>query len=360
MTPLEAFQALIALPREAGTPSADAARRLLRGHLERLGYTVREQPVSFQPACLNVLPILGAGLGWLTLLEFPLLVRGSLWPGLAALTWFAGLTALGTLAWGIGTGVEVLGVERREDANLIATRNSLPVRRWIVAHLDTKAQGHSLAGRLVAVWFLVGAALVLTGLVVVRAVVGAPMPVASVAAAAALALGAGVLASRGRLSGTSPGARDNGTGLLAALTAAQACREDGIGFLFTGAEEFGLVGARAFAKAAEWSPAAEVVNLDTLTERGTLNLVVHNAAGRALANQVDPMLEGAAPDRRIRQLPLGILVDSVPLARAGGAAITIARLDWEDLRRMHTPRDTVEELGLFTAETVGRAITALR
>jgi hypothetical protein len=59
---------------------------------------------------------------------------------------------------------------------------------------------------------------------------------------------------------------------------------------------------------------------------------------------------------RRRRLPLGILTDSVALARAGAAAITIARLDWHTLRRIHTPRDTPEDLALDTAQRAGRAV----
>jgi hypothetical protein len=55
---------------------------------------------------------------------------------------------------------------------------------------------------------------------------------------------------------------------------------------------------------------------------------------------------------------VGILVDSLPLARAGAAAITIGRLTWDTLRLIHTPRDVPEGLSLESAERVGRAIAA--
>ena len=64
---------------------------------------------------------------------------------------------------------------------------------------------------------------------------------------AVLALLAGFLAGRGRLKGRSHGARDNGTGIVAALAAA-ATAIPVWAFSITGAEEFGLVGARVFAR----------------------------------------------------------------------------------------------------------------
>lgn len=359
MTPLEVLNLLIALPREAGSGAAVDARALLTRHLESRGFTVHQQPFGFQPASLLALPVVGAGLGWLTLLEIPLLALGNLPRVLAPLVWLGGAAALVVLAWGIGTGVDVPGAERRQDANLIATRGAGPVRRWIVAHLDTKAQGHSMAGRLIAVWMLVTAALLLTALTIVRARSNTPLSGFVVAGAAVISLVAGGLAGQGRLRGTSPGARDNGTGLLAALQVAEATRDDGIGLIFTGAEEFGLVGARVFVRS-ESVASTEIINLDTLTDRGILCLVVHDEAGKALAASLAPLLGGIAPRLRIRRLPLGILVDSLPFARAGACSVTVSRLDWDDLRRLHTARDSGDGLGLATATAVGCAVARLR
>ncbi len=359
MTARELFDQLIALPREAGTPAAAAARGLLTRHLAAAGYHVREQTFTFQPSSLNVFPLLGAGLGWLTLLEIPLLLMGQLSGALAPVVWLAGTIALGLLAWGIGTGVDVPGAERRADANLIATRGPGPPRRWIVAHFDSKAQGHSMAGRILAAWVMILAAGLMTVLVVWRVLAGGALPGAVVAGAAGLSLAAGVLAGRGRLRGTSPGARDNGTGLLAALIAVEIAQDEGVGFLFTGAEEFGLVGARAFVSESGAVGDAEVLNLDTLTDEGAFYIVAHDGRGRTLAEALRPSFGAVAPRVEVRRLPLGILTDSLPMARAGLSAVTLGRLSWADLRRLHTPRDTLEDLGLVTAEAVGRVVGGL-
>jgi hypothetical protein len=359
VTPEEVFRQLVTSSREAGTLAAREARTLLARHLEARGFTVREQPFTFQPMAANVLPLIGAGLGWLTLLLLPLLLFENLPPFLALLVWVAGLLAVGILAWGIGSGVAVPGAERRLDANLIATRGRRPVRRWIVAHVDSKAQGQSMAGRLVAVWVLVTALAGLSVLAVVRWTGGTALPAPPVAAAAGAALTAGILAVRGRLKGESPGARDNGTGLLAALGAAESL-EEGTGIVLTGAEEFGLVGSRALLDEGGIPPGSEVLNLDTITGRGRLYVLFHDASGRALALRLAPLLAGSGGPVRVRRLPLGILVDSLPLARAGATAVTIARLDWSDLRRLHTPRDTAEDLDLGTAHAVGHVLLKLR
>jgi hypothetical protein len=273
--------------------------------------------------------------------------------------WATGLLAVGLLAWRIGSGMPIPGAEEREDANLIATRPGATVGRWIVAHVDTKAQGHSMAGRLVAAWLLVCAGLGLTTLAVARWVTGVPIPNGWVMLAAGLALVAGALASRGKLRGTTPGARDNGTGLLAACLAAERVTDPSIGFLFTGAEEFGLIGARVVARSGPAVRGLEVLNLDTLDDRGDLAVVSHDRDGRRLGRAL--LRAGAALEvpARERRMPLGIFVDSYPLARAGAAAVTIARLNWATLRRIHTAGDTAAGLDPAFAERLGRWIATL-
>ena len=231
----------------------------------------------------------------------------------------------------------------------------MPVRRWIVAHLDTKAQGHSLAGRAVGAVVAAAAVLMLTVLATLR--LWGPLDSDTVAYAAVLALIGCGLAARGALRGTSPGARDNGTGLLAALVAAEVAPKEGVGVLITGAEEFGLVGARVFAR--EYGPqllGVEVINIDTVDDQGTLYIVSHDAPGARLAGLLEAGLAGVAPRVRRRGQPLWAFVDSKPLSRTGAAALTLARLNWGTLRLVHTPQDTAVGMTFRTAEAVGRMV----
>lgn len=324
------------------------------------GYRVHLQQFSFQPAVLGAFPLLGAGLGWLAILQLPLLLTARFPSWLGPALWITGLIALGLLAWGIGTGVPVPGAERREDANLIVRPpGEEPVTRWIVAHFDTKAQGHSMAGRLVAVWMLALAVAAFSAVVLWRVWSAGPLPAAPVAGAAGLVMAAGILASRGRLRGISPGARDNGTGLYAALVAAEHGPRQGVGYLLTGAEEFGLVGARALLAGGLAVGGVEVVNLDTIADRGRCYLVVHDPGGLPLAERLRAGLAGAGPPAEIRSLPVGVFVDSLPLARAGARSVTVARLDWRVLGLIHTSRDTLEGLDLASARGVGELLAGL-
>ena len=348
---------VLALPREAGTPESERARGLIAAHLTALGYQVTTQRFSFLPSALMGLPLFGAGLGGLALVLAPLLVFPHLPAWGALMVWAGGLGTIAAFSLGVGLGWVALPGTRREDANLIATRSRLPVRRWLVAHLDTKAQGQSMAGRLVAVWFLGLTVALLTALAASR--LWGALPYWAGAAGAAVGLAAGTLAGRGRLRGRSVGARDNGSGLFAVLTAAEHTSGSDTGILITGAEEFGLVGARLFAQLeSDRVSGSTVINFDTLDDEGALYLVSHDRRGYELASSEASILTGKGPPVRLRRLPPGILVDSLPLARAGATAITVGRLTWRTLRLIHTPQDTADGLAFHTAHEVGRAIAA--
>lgn len=290
----------------------------------------------------------------MALLVLPLLVM-PVWEKAALLVWLAGLAAVASLGIGVGLGWTTLGAPLREDANLVARRPGAEVKLWLVAHLDTKAQLQSMAGRLVAVWVAGTAVLLVTGLVLVR--VFAPLPLWAAAAACLLAVAGGALVARGRLRGGSPGARDNATGLLAVFTAAERSTAPGLGILVTGAEEFGLVGARVFAQERpELLVGREVVNVDTVDDQGPFYVVYHEKQGKALAAHLEPLLASLGLPCRRRRLPAGIMVDSLPLAPAAARAVTLARLDWGSLRRLHTPADTADGLAFETAGRLGRLL----
>lgn len=356
MTPLhETARRLLAQHREAGTAEAETARAIVTDHLTSLGYRVSRQHFRFHPSALLGLPILGAGVGAAALLALPLLVLPGVagWGALAV--WSLILASSTLIAGGVAAGWLTLG-EAREDANLVAVRGEAAPRRWIVAHLDTKAQAQSMAGRLVAVWVLLAALACGAGLAVARLL--APVPLWAAGIGAALAVLAGALAGRGRLRGTSRGARDNGSGVVAALAFAEDSADEETGVLITGAEEFGLVGARMFARIQGSLAGVVAINLDTIDGAGPLFVVRHDAAAVAAAGSVAARLECLSLPVRSRRLPLGILVDSLPLARAGAAAVTIGRLTWSTLRVIHTPADVPETLSLEVAERVGRALAA--
>jgi Zn-dependent M28 family amino/carboxypeptidase len=213
-----------------------------------------------------------------------------------------------------------------------------------------------MAGRLVAVWAVAIATGVLSALALLR--LSGPLATAWLSLGSGLAIMAGVLASRGRLRGVSPGARDNGSGVVAALVAAEGNRDVATGILITSAEEFGLVGARVFATLVPNLQEMEFINLDTLDQEGKLYVVSHDGKGKRFGHELESHLATLNLPIEHRRLPWGILVDSAPFARAQARSVTLGRLTWATLRRIHTPHDTAQDLSLSTAEQIGRAIVS--
>lgn len=328
-----------------------AARREIAALLTSMGYVVTEEAFSCGPGRLGALPLAGTGLVILALILAPSLVLEMRpWAALAA--YVPGAVVIAGLALRTG-----LGQPRpeRTDANLIAARPSATPRIWIVAHLDTKAQRQSMLGRLVAIWVSI-AAVILAGAAVIARLHG-PLALPLALGCSALLLLAGALLIRGRLQGQTAGACDNGSGIVALLSAAEHARGDAVGFIVTSAEEFGMLGAEAIARErATMLHGCAVVNLDTIDDAGTLFVVRHDHRSEPLARLVVDLLRGVAPTVRQRRLPIGILTDSVPLSRAAAGAVTIGRLDRHTLRRMHTALDAPGTCGYETARRVGEAV----
>lgn len=354
----------IAVPRLPGSPAAEAVTTLVAERLGHMGYQVERQRFRTSWHRLAAASAAGAGLGLTALLLAPLLVLPLPgWP--VALVGAAALGVVALVAFGLARGHLSVGLGVVEATNLVA-RRGVPTA-WLVAHADSKAQPFSLRARLVATGLAaVGIVALLSGLV---ARVATPLPVWWPALVLCAAVG-GALLSRSAPRDVSPGAVDNAAGVVAALTAADVLRERGdVGVLITGAEEYGLEGARAWV--AQRPAPAVFVNFDGLDSRGPFRVFPHRGpyGGRgggkartvstvptALISAVALALAETGARVRTGRLPPGVLVDGMVLARAGLAGITVSRGDWQTLGVIHTRRDTVERAGLEAAVTAGEAV----
>jgi peptidase M28-like protein len=236
------------------------------------------------------------------------------------------------------------GTKPTEGCNLIAVRPRTRVTTWLAAHYDSKGQPVSMAARLI----LVGATVAALVIGVVAAVLGGGwgwwVPL--------LDIGSMTLAFN-RVNDGSPGAVDNTTGLLTVLATVDFLPADAaVGILFPDGEELGLTGARALVRErANLFADTAVINLDGIDDRGRATVLVHKPGpvGDAIARGLSAS--------RWRRLP--VVVDGMVLAQATRECVTIMKGDWQTMRVVHRPGDTVERLTLEGVQAVAESLAPL-
>jgi hypothetical protein len=159
-----------------------------------------------------------------------------------------------------------------------------------------------------------------------------------------------------------PGALDNATGAGLLLALARALSADrapaDFALVFTDAEESGLTGAQAFAKAPGFAlEGARIINVDMLGSARDLPVGVLYGGGEAaarLAERVAAALRGAGFKAGAQGGHYG--ADHVPLAAAGIAAVTVNEYDTADY---HTLDDLPAGLLESELDAAGDALYAL-
>lgn len=286
----------------------------------------------------------------MALLTVPLLVLDLAgWP--VTVSGLAGLALIAVLALGIAEGRLPTPASPIRGVNIVAGGSA--TRVWLVAHSDSKSQGASLAGRVMGSVVAMLGAVLLSGVLLAR--IAGPLPVWMALAACAPALVGGAVLSFSRARNESPGAVDNATGVIAALTAAaQLSGRSDIGVIITDAEELGLEGARAWVATMPRSEAA-FVNFDGLDDRGSYRVMPHAGhAASSLARVIAAELGGQG-GVVVQRLPPGVLVDGIVLARYGLTGVSVSRGDFATLRVVHTARDGPERVSVASAVAAGRA-----
>ena len=346
------LHALAREPRPAGSEAERRARDYAAGVLRDAGFTVRGEPFEYSgfPGRLGT-PIGGAIAAASIVVPAiyglagrPLHAIGALGAGMAVLTLF--VRAM------MRDAVLDLPLLRARGVNLVATRAVAvrPPRVWLVAHLDSKSQPVPSAARVAGVVLLVAG--------VALAVVAALLQLAALpnrmgwwGALAAVMLGApAVMASL--VGARSDGALDNASGVAAVLEAARRVRPDvAIGVLMPSAEELGLAGARAWARAV--APTVGVaLNCDGVDDDGPTTIMYTGPRPERLLAAM--RADDGGPT--VRRMPLGLLTDSVALADRGWEAVTLSRGTFRSLRRVHSTHDTLDNL---TGSGIGEVATLL-
>ena len=355
--PARALAHLLALarcPRPAGSEAEGVARAHAARALVAAGYAVHEEPFAYSAAVGEWgTPV--AGVVSMAALAAAAMAGARGRPG-AALTRLGATLLVGApaAAWAARRGVLDFPALRRRSVNLVAVRGSGEPAVWLVAHLDSKSQPVPIGVRAAGVAGTVGvwaAALALAA--VQRRRAGAPRdppPAAWWRVLGALGVAAGVPVAASVVTARSPGALDNASGSAAVLLAAEqlaaTAEPIAVGVLLTSAEELGLAGARAWARARQRRGASPgiALNCDGVDDGGRTTVMLGARADARLVRAVRGAAAECGTQVRVRRLVPGILVDAVALAAAGWATLTVSRGSWRTLARIHLPDDTVDRL----------------
>lgn len=352
----EALFQQLSIPRIPGSPQISDAQAALAEQLGKFRYDVEFERFTTSARPLLAVSIAGAALGWIVLMLAPLLVM-DLAGWVVTLVGGAALALVALTAVGIAEGHLPWNTEPVEGVNLCATRGDATI--WLVAHSDSKGQGLSLAGRVLAVAALGMGLILLVACLLIRPFT--PLEWWAVLPAVVLITTGGAALSRKALTNESFGAVDNATGMIAAVVAAEQLNDrSDVGVLITGAEEFAMAGAKAWVGA--HAVEGTFVNFDGVDARGRYRVMTHAVPGRGgfdhsreIGESLVKALAATGAEARLVSLPPGVLVDGVVLARAGMAGVSLSRGDWETLKVVHTERDAPERVDVSSAVLAGLA-----
>lgn len=361
------------LSREIGPrrPTSEAEARAVRLLVERLraaGAEARSEPFDAYPTFAYPVGALLA----LALLPGLLprrhrVLRSTLSAGAAGL-----LLAEGRL--GRAPVSEVFAT--RESANVVASvepRGDLRRTLCLLAHCDTSRSGllfHPALGPHLQAMFA-APTLAAVALALAAPFEGSrPVRRLSRGMRVGLAAGLGLLVERELRGVDVAGANDNASGAaavvqLAAEVAAQPLEATRLMILVTGAEEAGVLGARAFLDAHDtrgWL----FVNFDGVGAPGSLRYLPREGLGRTWPADAGLLALAARIRARHPELgfepadgPLGLIYDTTVVLARGGRALSLVAGDRGRIPNYHRPTDTFENINPQAVERallVGREL----
>ena len=348
-TPFDAGAVIRALarPRMTGGPGADGVEADLRGRFESLGFQVRDLPFHFSMTAGRFSVTKIAAVYTLGVFVAMLLLISGMPAGAVATLVTTLLLMLITAGYVRRDGLESLPWGRSEATNLWIQRPGARPRYVFMAHRDSKSQFLPLSFRgpviLIAILAFIVLA-VLAFLSLARFVGTGPVLFTGI-----IAFICGLLLVVSWAADYSPGALDNASGLATLLgIAAREKDATDVAFLITDAEELGLAGARAIAS--RLPPVFGVINVDSIDDEGTFIVAERFGWPRpaGLAPHLAAAILGAASaldlDAQRRDVPFGIMLDHMPIVKAGTPALSVMRGTLGSLHRIHRPADSADHV----------------
>ena len=362
----------LAIPRLVDSTGESEVQDYIVEQFTALGLDVSWEPFSFTKFPAEVLPRIISGLFVPIVLSVPWIGdRFPIFVCLACL--FSLFIALFFTQWQKRfEGLYDVGKRLRTE-NIIATNGrkrdgNTPVLLF-VAHYDSKSQTLPIAVRAVSYGIAIMGLVALTVVAVIKVGTGVWLPnyivwfVAGITVFCLLLLQANLTQNR------SPGAFDNASGVGTMLEVARVVmaleEEKPITFLATGAEEYGMCGALRYIQAHADEYDREntyVINLDGLGVRNGVNIVTRYGVPpvrttRTLAALFRASGESLGIRVSERYLPIGVGLDSIPIASRGFETVTLmARGVGGVALKVHSKQDQSELLNEESLQRVGELI----
>ena len=362
----------LAFPRLVGSAGEAKARDYIVQQFSELGLDITRESFSFTKFPAEVLPRLLCGLFIPVVFSVPWL--GERFPIPICLACLLSLSvALLFTQWQKRfEGLYDVG-KRHHSENIVATNgrksNDNTSTLLFVAHYDSKSQVLPIAVRAVAYGIAIVGLIVLTIVMVINVAMFAWLPDSIVWSAAGVTTFCLLLLQINLTQNHSPGGFDNASGVGVMLEAARVLMARGekksITFLAAGAEEYGMCGALRYVQkhADEYDQEnTYVINLDGLGVGNGVNVVTRygippvrttdaltdffRASGESLGIQVSE-----------RYLPIGVGLDSIPIASRGFETVTLTAGDvGRAVLKIHSKQDRCDLLDVESLQQVGELI----
>ena len=371
----------LAFPRLVGSTGEANTQDYIVQQFTALGLEVSREPFSFTKFPAEVLPRLLCGLFVPVVLSVPWF--GERFPIPVCLVCLLSLSiALLFTQWQKQfEGLYDVGRRHRSE-NIVATNGRKPNDNTpallFVAHYDSKSQVLPIAVRAVAYGIAIVGLIVLTIVMVIEVLTLAWIPdsitlvwlpdfiVWSVAGTTTFCL---VLLQINLTQNRSPGGFDNASGVGVMLEVARVVMARGekkpITFLAAGAEEYGMCGALRYVQkhADEYDQKnTYVINLDGLGVGNSVNVVTrYGIPPVRTANVLAELFRASGESLGIqvleRYLPIGVGLDSIPIASHGFETVTLTAGDVGRVAlKIHSKQDRCDLLNMESLQQVGELI----
>ena len=362
----------LAFPRLVGSTGEADARAYIVKQFTELGLHVVKEPFYFTKFPAEVLPRILCGLFVPVVLSVPWF--GERFPIPVCLACLLSLSvAMFCTQWQKRfEGLYDVG-RRHYSENIIATnsaeQNSKTPVLLFVAHYDSKSQVLPIAVRAVAYGIAILGIMVLTAATVVKVITFTWLPGYIVWSLAGITTFCLLLLQINLTQNRSPGGFDNASGVGVMLEIARVSMARGekksITFLAAGAEEYGMCGALRYIQkhADEYDRNhTYVINLDGLGVGKGVNLVTRYGippvrTTRRLAETF--WTSGASLGGQVweRYLPIGVGLDSIPIASRGFETITLTAGDVGSVAlKIHSKQDRSDLIDVESLQQVGALI----